>query len=79
MVDCMLEQVLKQTQTIVVGTNLFFWNVDEVITVDNQSWISLHAHVMRAWKRIFILFTLQHVVKGGNIDNLTPIIVQALM
>jgi hypothetical protein len=62
-----------------LGQVFFFGNVDEVTTIDNQSWISLHAHVMRAWKRIFILFTLQHVVKGGNTDNLTPIIAQALM
>jgi hypothetical protein len=54
-------------------------SVDGVITVGNQSWISLHAHVMRAWKRLFILLTLQHVVKGGNIYNFIVVIAQALM
>jgi hypothetical protein len=34
---------------------------------------------MHAWKRIPILFTFQHVVEGGNADNLIVVIVQALM
>jgi hypothetical protein len=54
-------------------------SVNGVIIVVNQSWISLHAHVMRAWKRIFIILTLQHVVKGGNTDILTIVIAQALL
>jgi len=37
MIDCMFEQVLKQTQNIVVRANFFSLSVDEVITIDNQS------------------------------------------
>ncbi len=54
-------------------------NAYEVIIDDNQSWISVHAYVMHAWKRIPIPLTLQHIVEGGNVDNLTTIIVQAFM
>jgi hypothetical protein len=35
--NCMLEQVLKQTQIIVVGASFFSLNADEVTNVDNQS------------------------------------------
>jgi hypothetical protein len=34
---------------------------------------------MHAWKRIHIPFTLECVVEGGNANNLTTIIIQALM
>ncbi len=34
---------------------------------------------MHAWKRLDILFTLQHVIEGGNVNNLIVIIVQAFM
>jgi len=33
----MFEKVLKQTQTIVVGTSFLSLSVDEVTNVDNQS------------------------------------------
>jgi hypothetical protein len=34
---------------------------------------------MHVWKIIPILFTLERVVEGGNVDNLIVIIIQALM
>jgi hypothetical protein len=37
MTNCMFEQVLKQTQTIVVGASFFSLNVDEVTIVNNPS------------------------------------------
>jgi hypothetical protein len=55
---------LKQIQTIVVGASFFCLSANEVIIVDNQSWILVHAYVMHAWKRIPILLTLQHIVEG---------------
>jgi len=79
MADCMSKQVLKQIQTIVVGPSFLSLNANEVITIDNQSWISMHAYVMHAWKKNSILLTLQHIVEGGNVDNLAAIIVQAFM
>ncbi len=33
----MFEQILKQTQTIVVGASFFSLSADEVTIVDNQS------------------------------------------
>jgi hypothetical protein len=79
----MSEQVLKQKITV-VGASFLFLSVDEVTTIDNQSWILVHAYVIHAWKGISFLFTFQHVVEehvieGGNVDNLTVVIVQALM
>jgi len=49
---------------VVVGATFVSLSAYEIINIDNHSWIFVHVYVMQAWKRIFILFTLQHVV--GN-------------
>lgn len=54
-------------------------NANENTTIDNEFQLFLHVYVMHAWKRILILLTLQHVVKGGNAKNLIVVIAQALM
>jgi hypothetical protein len=74
MANCMSKQVSKQTQTIVIGASFLSLNGDEVTTIDNQSWISMHP-----WKKNHILLTLEHVVEGGNANNLIVIIIQAFM
>ncbi len=70
---------MKQIQTIIIRVNFLSLNADEVITIDDQSWILVHAYVMHAWKKILILFTLQHVVEGGNANNFIVVIIQTLM
>jgi hypothetical protein len=74
MANYMFKQVLKQIHIIVTKGSFLSLNVDEVIIANNQSWISVHA-----WKRIPILFTLQHVVEGGNVDKITTVIIQTFM
>jgi hypothetical protein len=56
-------------------------NCDEVTTIDNQSWLSIHVYVTEEWKRVLILLNLQHVVDGTTFDNLTltSFIVKTLM
>ncbi len=39
----------------------------------------MHAYVTHAWKIILILLTFQHVVEGGNANNLIVVIAQAFM
>jgi hypothetical protein len=75
----MFEQVLKQIQTIIIGANFLSLNANEVITIDDQFWILVHAYVMHAWKRILISLTFQHVVEGANANNLIVVIAQAFM
>jgi len=77
--DYMFEQVLKQIKTIIIGANFFSLNANEVATIDDQFWILVHAYVTHAWKRILISLTFQHVVEGGNANNLIVVIAQAFM
>jgi hypothetical protein len=52
---------------------------DEISTIDNQSWLSIHAYVVQNWLRIPIFLSLGHVVVGSGVDNLTQVHMQALM
>ncbi len=40
--------------------------VDEVITIDNQSWISIHYYVVASFMCLPILLTFEHLGDGGT-------------
>ncbi len=41
MVDLMCEQVLKENLNVVAKTSFVSLNANEIIIIDNQSWISI--------------------------------------
>ncbi len=49
---------------------------DELTTVNNHSWLSIHVYVKEEWNRLPILLNLQRAVDGSIIDNLTYLIIQ---
>jgi hypothetical protein len=50
MADCMCEHVLKKIKLLLLGQAFLSLNTNEVIIVDNQSWLLVHVYVMHAWK-----------------------------
>jgi hypothetical protein len=44
---------------------------NEITTIDNVSWINVHAYVMVDWDRVPILISLEHVTKCKRSNNLT--------
>jgi hypothetical protein len=61
------------------ATNFISISCDEVTSVDNQSWLSLHAYIIKEWSQIPILLSLERVVEGADAGNLTRVIIQALL
>ncbi len=61
------------------ATRYVAFSCDEVSTVDNQSWLFVHCYVMHNWVRIRILISLDQVVEGLGSDNLTKVIMEALI
>jgi hypothetical protein len=45
---------------------LFSIFVDDVITIDNQSWISIHYYVVASFMRVPILLRFEHLGDGGS-------------
>jgi len=79
MVETMHNVVLRTTQNVMQKFLFIFVNCDEVTTIENQSWLSIHVYVIEEWKRVLILLNLQHVVDGTTFDNLTALIGKNLM
>jgi hypothetical protein len=41
-------------------------SIDEVTTLDCQSWLVVYVYIVDGWKCISILLTLEQVVNGGR-------------
>ena len=51
---------------------------DEVTTLDNQSWISIHIYTIQKWERVPMLLCLQRMAEGGGVDHIIKMILGAL-
>jgi hypothetical protein len=78
MAEFMYAEVRIAISRVLVGANYVALTCDEVSTIDNGSWISIHAYVVQNWSRIPYLISLERVVEGGGSDNLTQVIIDAL-
>jgi len=48
-------------------SSLFLSNfAEEVMTINNQSWISIHCYGVVGFKLLFILFTFKHLVESDT-------------
>jgi hypothetical protein len=59
MVRAMHHVVLKQMKVVLQQTKFISISCDEVTTLDNQSWIFVHAYVVENWRRILVLLNLE--------------------
>ncbi len=68
----------KAILAIISIVNYVALTCDEVNTMDNGSWISIHTYIMQNWVKVPMLLSLQKVVDGARVDNLTIVIMEAL-
>ena len=78
MAEALYDQVKLTISCKISNTMFVSLTCDEVTTVDNGSWICIHAYIVENYVRIPYLLSLQHVVYGAGADNLTHVIVKAL-
>ncbi len=52
---------------------------DEVASMDNASWASVHGYIVQDWCHITLLLNVQHVVFGSGVNSLTFLIMNFLM
>jgi hypothetical protein len=67
--ESMNDLLLQYTCNVINVANFLFVNADEVTTINNASWISLHIYVVQSWKRIFLLICVEKLELKGTIDN----------
>jgi hypothetical protein len=70
MADFMYVEVRNAISRVLVSANYVTLTCAEVSTIDNGSWISIHAYVVQNWSRVPYLISLEKVVEGPGSDNL---------
>ncbi len=75
----MHQVVMKVTRVVIQVAHYIALNYDEVSTIDNQSWLFVYYYIVENWVRIPILICLERVVAHSRSDNLTKVIMEALM
>jgi len=73
-------EVLHKANWIIFNAPYLVLSFDEVIIIDNISWISVHCYIVQdfVWWHIFV--SLEHVIKVGSIStSLTTLIMGSFM
>jgi hypothetical protein len=68
-------EVLHEANRVIFNASYLVLSFDEIIIIDNISWISVHCYIVQdfVWWHIFV--SLEHVIKVGNIfSSLTTLI-----
>jgi hypothetical protein len=72
--------IILETKKFPIGIAQYLsLTCDEVSTINIQSWLLIHVYVVQNWLKIPIFLSLEHVVVGSSVDNLTLILMQTLM
>jgi hypothetical protein len=79
MAESLYTVVQNRTKLVVSGANFISLSCDEVTTVDNQSWISIHAYVLVDWERVPLLLSLERLVEESTAGHVTKVIVNAVV
>jgi hypothetical protein len=78
MVEIMANVVSERTMQVLSDANFLSISADEVTSVDNTSWLSLHVYACQPWKRVPILLSLQRTVDGEGVDVVREMITSSL-
>jgi len=71
--------VFNALKSIVQSTFVISISIDEVIAINNTSWIGVHVYTIESWERKPHLLHLSSLSEGGTADQLTRVIMHALI
>jgi hypothetical protein len=74
----MHDVVLLKAIFIISNINYVVVSANEVTIVDVQQWINIHVYMMKNWKQIPILLTLEKVEMGTTSNNINVFILNAM-
>jgi hypothetical protein len=74
----MHDVVLSKVMYVISNANYVVVNAYEVTNVDAQQWINIHAYMMKNWKRVPILLTLEKLEMGATSNNIKAVILNAM-
>jgi hypothetical protein len=65
-------------QEIFASSRYLVFSSDEITTIDNQSWISIHCYLLQYWCCLLVLISLEQIIERGRSDNLTQVIMDVM-
>jgi hypothetical protein len=65
-VESLCNHVLIVIKAKILSSPFILIFVDEIITIDNQSWIVIHYYVVASFMCVPILLTFEHLGDGGT-------------
>lgn len=77
--NCLNEVVLAKTSLLMQKTKYILISCDKVTSLYSQSWISVHANVIKDWDWFPLLMVLKRIVDGSSSDNMKLEIVEHVM
>jgi len=78
MAKYMYQQVVFEMRRLIQVAHFIAVTIDEITTVDNSSWLSIHVYIVQEWVRVLLLVSLQRMECSPNIDNLTKLIIESV-
>jgi len=69
LVEFMYMQVQDAIFKAIKSTIFLTCSCDEVTTIDNGSWICVHAYMVDSWFRVLILLCVEKIVDWFNSNN----------
>jgi len=76
--DYLHAQVMRRAKEVLASAHYIAVTCDEVTTVDNQSWISIHAYYVIDFYRQPVLVSLERLTEGASAGRVAATIVDAL-
>jgi hypothetical protein len=78
LVECMFWQVEAKALETVRSIRFISFSCNEVTSIDNGSWISIHCYVVQNWSRVPILISLERVQDQATSSKLLRLILSAM-
>jgi hypothetical protein len=60
-------------------TNVFVLFCNEIILIDNQSWLWIHAYTIQDWTKVRMLLSIEHLMDGFHVTSFIIMIMQAII
>jgi hypothetical protein len=79
MAEYLHSAVMRRARNVLGAAKYIAVTCDEVTTVDNQFWLSIHAYTINNFYRSPILVSLERVLEGASSKALASAIVDALV
>jgi hypothetical protein len=79
MVEVMHDVLLEATKAAFACANFIDVSVNEVTTIDNTQWLSIHLYMVQGWKKIPILLCVESIRASTTLNTIFGLMIKGLL